>query len=67
MKLIDIKDRENLDSCLSKLQVNNVPNWGSLTSLQMLEYLVVTIEYTNGKKKTKCSLTNKKLKRESSV
>ncbi len=62
-KFIDIYDRGNLNDCLSKLQVNTLPNWGSLTPLQILEHLVVTIEYTNGKKKTECTLTKEEIEK----
>lgn len=57
MKFIDIKDRVNLNNCLSNLEINAVPLWGSLTPVSLIEHLITTIEYTNGKKITSCNLT----------
>lgn len=57
MKFIDIKDRENLNSCLSKLEINTRPLWGTLTPISLVEHLITTLEYTNGKKITTCNLT----------
>lgn len=54
-KFIDIADRAVLNNYLAKLHPGTVPLWGSLTPLQLLEHLVVTLEYSNGKKQTDCT------------
>jgi len=54
-KFIDIADRAVLNNYLAKLHPGTVPLWGSLTPLQLLEHLVETIEYSNGKKQTDCT------------
>jgi Protein of unknown function (DUF1569) len=56
-KFIDITDRPALNQYLAQLQPGTVPQWGSLTPLQLLEHLVETIEYSNGKKHTGCTLS----------
>ncbi len=56
-KFIDVTDRPALNQYLSQLQPNTIPQWGALTPLQLLEHLVVTIEYSNGKKQTVCNLS----------
>jgi len=56
-KFIDITDRPALNQYLAQLQSCNIPQWGSLTPLQLLEHLVETIEYSNGKKHTDCTLS----------
>ncbi len=55
-KFIDISDRKELNDHLSKLKPGTIPVWGSFTAQQMLEHLVLTVEYTNGKKQTGCTL-----------
>jgi len=56
-KCIDISDKAALNNYLSKLQPGTIPQWGTLTPLKLLEHLVVTVEYSNGKKQTVCSLS----------
>jgi Protein of unknown function (DUF1569) len=56
-KFIDIIDRTAVKNYLKKLHPGVVPLWGSLTPLQLLEHLVETIEYSNGKKHTDCTLS----------
>lgn len=62
-KFIDILDRKALNDRLSTLHPDTAPAWGSLTPLQMLEHLIVTLEYTNGKKKTVCTLSKEEIEK----
>lgn len=66
-KFIDIADRKELNHHLSKLRSGTIPLWGSLTSQQMLEHLVLTIQYTNGKKQTECNLPKEEVERKKQV
>jgi hypothetical protein len=56
-KFIGISDRKTLNELLSKLQSNILPLWGTLTPIGLIEHLITTMEYTNGKKITVCNLT----------
>jgi len=51
-RFININDREQVLGLFSQLQVDAKPLWGKMTPQQMLEHLVVSVEYTNGKKVT---------------
>ncbi len=62
-KFIEISDRKNLNSHLSKLQPDALPLWGTLTPIALMEHLITTIEYTNGKKITVCNLTPEQIEK----
>lgn len=66
-KFIDITDRESINSCLAKLEMNTVPLWGTLTPISLIEHLITTIEYTNGKKVTVCNLTPEQIEKRKQV
>lgn len=48
--LIDITNREKINSLLLRLAPGASPLWGSLDAQGMIEHLVEAVEYTNGKK-----------------
>jgi len=62
-KFISISDRETLNESLGKLQTAALPLWGTLTAIGMIEHLITTIEYTNGKKQTTCTLTPEQIEK----
>ncbi len=66
-KFVDITDRESLDHCLSKLEINTVPLWGTLTPISLVEHLITTLEYTNGKKVATCTLTAEQIEKRKQV
>lgn len=56
-KFIDIGNKEKIKALLCTLSEQAMPRWGTLTPLGMIEHLVETVEYTNGKKQASCELT----------
>ena len=56
-ELIAPKNRKYLESLLLKLQANTSAVWGKMTAQQMVEHLISQVEYTNGKKKPFCEVS----------
>ncbi len=54
-ELIDKAHRPQLHTLLLRLHANSTPVWGKMTPQQMVEHLVESVEYTNGKKTIRCS------------
>jgi hypothetical protein len=54
---VDITDREKLKSLLLSLDPNNKPIWGKMNPQQMVEHMIVQVEYSDGKKVTTCDLS----------
>lgn len=67
MRFIAINDRDNLNNCLAKLESTTIPLWGTLTPISLIEHLITTIEYTNGKKVTVCNLTPEQIEKRKQV
>lgn len=67
MRFIDITDRNSLNNCLSKLASTAIPLWGTLTPISLIEHLITTLEYTNGKKKAVCNLTPEQIEKRKQV
>lgn len=63
MRFIDINDRDNLNNCLARLESTTIPLWGTLTPISLIEHLITTVEYTNGKKVTVCNLTPEQIEK----
>ena len=59
-RFIDINDRKLLLRLFCQLQPEAKPHWGKMTSQQMVEHLVVSVEYTNGKKTTTSGIAAEK-------
>jgi oxepin-CoA hydrolase/3-oxo-5,6-dehydrosuberyl-CoA semialdehyde dehydrogenase len=47
---IDITDGKMMERALNRLKATTIPAWGTMHAQQMIEHLVETMEYTNGKK-----------------
>lgn len=47
--MIDILDRTNLFDILSQLQASEKPRFGTMTAQHMVEHLVFTVRFSNGK------------------
>ncbi|MHB8208091.1 hypothetical protein [Mucilaginibacter sp.] len=47
---ININNREQLKELLLLIDADTKPLWGKMTPQQMVEHLIVSVEYTNGKK-----------------
>lgn len=56
-ELIAPKNRKYLESLLLKLQPSTFAIWGKMTAQQMVEHLISQVEYTNGKKKPFCEVS----------
>jgi hypothetical protein len=54
-QFVDINNRKQLNSLLLTLDTGAIPLWGKMKPRQMIEHLVASIEYTNGKKITTCN------------
>jgi oxepin-CoA hydrolase/3-oxo-5,6-dehydrosuberyl-CoA semialdehyde dehydrogenase len=54
-KFIDMNDRQLLQQRFAMLKPDAQPLWGKMTPRQMVEHLVVSVAYTNGKKHTTCN------------
>jgi hypothetical protein len=52
---ININNREQLKGLLLSINADIQPLWGKMTAQQMVEDLVVSVEYTNGKKIGTCN------------
>lgn len=48
--IVNIRNREELNSLLSKLTSDTPALWGNLNAQSMIEHLIEAVEYTNGKK-----------------
>ena len=53
---INIDDRYVLEKLLHELKPKAKPLWGKMTPQQMVEHLVESVEYTNGKYTCECDL-----------
>jgi len=51
---VDILDKEQMKASLSALRDDAAPGWGKMTPQQMVEHLVESVEYTNGKQTCAC-------------
>jgi len=51
---MDILDKEQMKASLSALAADTVPLWGKMKPQQMVEHMIESLEYTNGKKVCAC-------------
>jgi len=51
---MDILDKEHIKASLSALAADKIPLWGKMKPQQMVEHMVESLEYTNGKKVCTC-------------
>lgn len=51
---VDILDKKQMKASLSALRADAKPAWGKMTPQQMVEHLIESVEYTNGKRTCTC-------------
>jgi len=56
-EIIEPKNRKYLESLFLKLQANTSAVWGKMTAQQMVEHLIGQVQYTNGKYKPFCEVS----------
>lgn len=54
-KFININNREQLKTLLLSIPADAKPLWGKMQPQQMVEHLIDSVEYTNGKKIASCN------------
>jgi len=57
---VNILDKEQMKASLSVLRPDAVPLWGKMKPQQMIEHLVESVEYTNGKNVSVCDRPTEK-------
>ena len=53
---INFSNRKLIDDLVQKLGADDIPLWGKMKPQQMVEHLVESVEYTNGKYSCECDL-----------